>query len=55
MTFKTLIVAASLLFAAAAAHAEQTLDISYQRSSTLWILLKQMASWSSASSPSVSQ
>ena len=41
MTFKKLIVAASLLFAATAAHAEQTLDISYQRSSTLWILLKQ--------------
>lgn len=29
MTFKKLIVAASLLLAAAAAHAEQTLDISY--------------------------
>lgn len=41
MTFKKLIVAASLLFAATAAQAEQTLDISYQRSSTLWILLKQ--------------
>lgn len=41
MTLKQLILAASLLFTAAAAHAEQTLDISYQRSSTLWILLKQ--------------
>ena len=40
MTLKQLILAASLLFAAAA-HAQQTLDISYQRSSTLWILLKQ--------------
>ena len=41
MTLKKLIAAASLLFLAAAAHAQQTLDISYQRSSTLWILLKQ--------------
>lgn len=41
MTFKKLIVAASLLPATAAAHAEQTLDISDPRSSTLWILLKQ--------------
>ena len=41
MTLKKLIAAASLLFVAAAAHAQQTLDISYQRSSTLWILLKQ--------------
>jgi sulfonate transport system substrate-binding protein len=41
MKLKQLVVAASLLFATAAAHAEQTIDISYQRSSTLWILLKQ--------------
>ncbi|WP_210644025.1 aliphatic sulfonate ABC transporter substrate-binding protein [Pseudomonas sp. Tri1] len=41
MTFKKLIIAASLLFAAAGAHAQQAIDISYQRSSTLWILLKQ--------------
>jgi len=41
MKLKQLIVAASLLFATAAAHAQQTIDISYQRSSTLWILLKQ--------------
>ena len=41
MKLKKLIVAASLLFAAAGAHAQQTIDISYQRSSTLWILLKQ--------------
>ena len=40
MKLKKLIVVASLLFAAAAAHAGQTLDISYQRSSTLWIVLK---------------
>lgn len=38
---KKLIVAASLLLVTAVAHAQQTLDISYQRSSTLWILLKQ--------------
>jgi len=30
-----------LLFVAAGAHAQQAIDISYQRSSTLWILLKQ--------------
>ena len=41
MKLKKLIVAASLLFAAAGAHAQQAIDISYQRSSTLWILLKQ--------------
>jgi sulfonate transport system substrate-binding protein len=41
MKLKQLIVVASLLFATAAAHAQQTIDISYQRSSTLWILLKQ--------------
>ncbi len=41
MTFKQLFVAASLLFATAAAQAQQTIEISYQRSSTLWILLKQ--------------
>ena len=41
MKLKQLIVAASLLFSTAAAHAQQTIDISYQRSSTLWILLKQ--------------
>ena len=41
MKLKQLIVAASLLFAAAGAHAQQAIDISYQRSSTLWILLKQ--------------
>ena len=41
MTFKKLNIAASLLFVAAGAHAQQAIDISYQRSSTLWILLKQ--------------
>ncbi|MCX7081464.1 MAG: aliphatic sulfonate ABC transporter substrate-binding protein [Pseudomonas sp.] len=41
MKLKKLIVAASLLLAAAGAHAQQAIDISYQRSSTLWILLKQ--------------
>lgn len=40
MTLKKLFLAASLMLAAVAAHAEQTLDIGYQRSSTLWILLK---------------
>ncbi|WPO97970.1 aliphatic sulfonate ABC transporter substrate-binding protein [Pseudomonas sp. HR96] len=40
MTFKKLFLAASLMLGAVAAHAEQTLDIGYQRSSTLWILLK---------------
>lgn len=41
MKLKQLIVAASLLFATAGVHAQQAIDISYQRSSTLWILLKQ--------------
>ncbi|MDB6141877.1 MAG: transporter substrate-binding protein [Pseudomonas sp.] len=41
MKLKHVLVAASLLFATAAAQAQQTIDISYQRSSTLWILLKQ--------------
>lgn len=41
MTLKQLIAAASLLVAATAAQAQQAIDISYQRSSTLWILLKQ--------------
>jgi sulfonate transport system substrate-binding protein len=41
MTLKHLLVAAGLLFSTAAVQAQQTLDISYQRSSTLWILLKQ--------------
>ncbi|WP_248747064.1 MULTISPECIES: aliphatic sulfonate ABC transporter substrate-binding protein [unclassified Pseudomonas] len=41
MKLKKLIIAASLLLVTAVAHAQQTLDISYQRSSTLWILLKQ--------------
>jgi len=40
MTFKQLIVAASLLFTAVTSQAEQTIEIGYQRSSTLWILLK---------------
>lgn len=41
MKLKNLIAAASLLVAATVAQAQQTIDISYQRSSTLWILLKQ--------------
>ncbi|HEY0289339.1 MAG TPA: aliphatic sulfonate ABC transporter substrate-binding protein [Pseudomonas sp.] len=40
MTLRKFIVAAGLLLAAVTAHAEQTIDIGYQRSSTLWILLK---------------
>jgi len=41
MKLKKLVIAASLLFAAASAQAQQAIDIGYQRSSTLWILLKQ--------------
>jgi sulfonate transport system substrate-binding protein len=41
MTLRKLIVAAGLLLAAVTAHAEQTIEIGYQRSSTLWILLKE--------------
>lgn len=40
MTLRKLLLAASLLLAAITAQAEQTVDIGYQRSSTLWILLK---------------
>ncbi|WP_213879317.1 aliphatic sulfonate ABC transporter substrate-binding protein [Pseudomonas sp. dw_358] len=40
MTLRKLLLAASLMLAAVTAHAEQTVDIGYQRSSTLWILLK---------------
>ena len=38
---KKLIIAASLLLVTAGVHAQPAIDISYQRSSTLWILLKQ--------------
>jgi sulfonate transport system substrate-binding protein len=41
MKFRHVVALASLLFAAASVQAQQTIDISYQRSSTLWILLKQ--------------
>lgn len=40
MTLRKLIIAASLMFAAATAQAEQVINIGYQRSSTLLILLK---------------
>lgn len=40
MTLRKFIIAAGLMVAAAAAHAEQVINIGYQRSSTLWILLK---------------
>ena len=38
--FRTLVIAATLIFATASAHAEEVISIGYQRSSTLWILLK---------------
>ncbi|WP_297845276.1 aliphatic sulfonate ABC transporter substrate-binding protein [Pseudomonas sp.] len=41
MKFRHVVALASLLFAAASVQAQQAIDISYQRSSTLWILLKQ--------------
>lgn len=41
MTLRNLIVAAALMLAAVTAHAEQTINNGYQRSSTLWILLKE--------------
>ncbi|WP_296184086.1 aliphatic sulfonate ABC transporter substrate-binding protein [Pseudomonas sp. UBA1879] len=40
MSVRKLFVAAALLLATATAHAEQVINIGYQRSSTLWILLK---------------
>jgi sulfonate transport system substrate-binding protein len=41
MTLRKLIIAAGLMLAAVTAHAEQAVSIGYQRSSTLWILLKE--------------
>ncbi len=41
MTLRKLIIATGLMLAAVTAHAEQTISIGYQRSSTLWILLKE--------------
>lgn len=40
MSLRKLIVACALLLATVTAHAEQVINIGYQRSSTLWILLK---------------
>jgi sulfonate transport system substrate-binding protein len=40
MPLRKLIVAAALLLATVTAHAEQVINIGYQRSSTLWLLLK---------------
>ncbi|TDV71890.1 aliphatic sulfonate ABC transporter substrate-binding protein [Pseudomonas sp. LP_7_YM] len=40
MSLRKLIVASALLLATVTAHAEQVINIGYQRSSTLWILLK---------------
>lgn len=40
MSLRKLIVAAALMMATLTAHAEQQISIGYQRSSTLWILLK---------------
>lgn len=40
MSLRKLIVACALLLATITAHAEQVINIGYQRSSTLWILLK---------------
>lgn len=40
MTLRKLIIAASLMLAAATTQADQVINIGYQRSSTLWILLK---------------
>ncbi|MFF7708661.1 aliphatic sulfonate ABC transporter substrate-binding protein [Pseudomonas sp. NPDC007930] len=40
MPLRSILLAAGLLLSAAAAQAAQTVDIGYQRSSTLWILLK---------------
>lgn len=40
MSLRKIIVAAALMLATVTAHAEQVINIGYQRSSTLWILLK---------------
>jgi sulfonate transport system substrate-binding protein len=40
MSVRTLFVAAALLLATVTAHADQVINIGYQRSSTLWLLLK---------------